>query len=80
MSMPLSPEAALGADPARARLLLVTKRRATGLLGLMVVVFLAAVLAVVIGDRRGHWCSGGRRCSGRNSGRARRRSGRSATR
>jgi len=35
MSMPLSREAALGADPARARLLLVTKRRATGLLGLM---------------------------------------------
>jgi uncharacterized membrane-anchored protein YjiN (DUF445 family) len=44
MSMPLSPEAALGADPARARLLVVTKRRATGLLGLMVGVFLAAVL------------------------------------
>jgi uncharacterized membrane-anchored protein YjiN (DUF445 family) len=45
MSMPLSPEATLGADPARARLLLVTKRRATGLLGLMAAVFVAAVLA-----------------------------------
>ena len=41
LSIPLSPEAALG-DPARARLLVVTKRRATGLLGLMVAVFLAA--------------------------------------
>jgi uncharacterized membrane-anchored protein YjiN (DUF445 family) len=50
MSMPLSPEAALGADPARARLLVVTKRRATGLLGVMVVVFLAAVL---VGSDRG---------------------------
>jgi len=50
MSMPLSAEAALGADPVRARLLLVTKRRATGLLGVMVVVFVAAVLA---GDNRG---------------------------
>jgi uncharacterized membrane-anchored protein YjiN (DUF445 family) len=50
MSMPLSPEAALGADPARARLLLVTKRRATGLLGLMAAVFVAAVLA---GENRG---------------------------
>jgi uncharacterized membrane-anchored protein YjiN (DUF445 family) len=50
MSMPLSPEAALGAEPARARLLVVTKRRATGLLGLMVVVFLAAVL---LGSDRG---------------------------
>ncbi|HEV7865378.1 MAG TPA: DUF445 domain-containing protein [Acidimicrobiia bacterium] len=48
--MPLSPEAALGADPARARLLVVTKRRATGLLGVMVVVFLAAVL---VGSDRG---------------------------
>ncbi|HYT37967.1 MAG TPA: DUF445 domain-containing protein [Acidimicrobiia bacterium] len=50
MSMPLSREAALGADPARARLLLVTKRRATGLLGLMAGVFVAAVLA---GENRG---------------------------
>src|SRR5438270_1711319 len=50
MSMPLSPEAALGAEPARAQLLLVTKRRATGLLGLMVAVFVAAVL---LGDDRG---------------------------
>src|SRR5438105_15366167 len=50
MSMPLSPEAALGADPARAHLLVVTKRRATGLLGLMAGVFVAAVLA---GDNRG---------------------------
>jgi uncharacterized membrane-anchored protein YjiN (DUF445 family) len=50
MSMPLSPEATLGADPARARLLLVTKRRATGLLGVMAAVFVAAVLA---GENRG---------------------------
>ena len=50
MSMPLSPEAALGGEPARARLLVVTKRRATGLLGVMVVVFLAAVL---LGEDRG---------------------------
>src|SRR5256714_11768387 len=50
MSMPLSREAALGADPARARLLLVTKRRATGLLGLMAGVFVAAVPA---GEDRG---------------------------
>jgi len=49
LSIPLSPEAALG-DPARARLLVVTKRRATGLLGLMVAVFLAAVL---LGEDRG---------------------------
>src|SRR5205085_5766856 len=48
MSMPLSAEAAL-ADPARLRLLVVTKRRAPGLLGLMAVVFLAAVL--LGGDR-----------------------------
>src|SRR5205085_5335887 len=47
--MPLSPEAALGADPLRAQLRVVTKRRATGLLGLMAVVFLAAVL--LGGDR-----------------------------
>ena len=44
MSMTLSPEAALGSDPARARLLTVTKRRATGLLGVMTVVFLVVVL------------------------------------
>jgi uncharacterized membrane-anchored protein YjiN (DUF445 family) len=50
MSMPLSPEAALGGDPARARLLVVTKRRATGLLGLMVAVFLVTVL---LGEDRG---------------------------
>ncbi len=50
MSMPLSPEAAMGADQARAHLLVVTKRRATGLLGLMTAVFVAAVLA---GDNRG---------------------------
>lgn len=49
-SMTLSPEAALRPDPARARLLVVTKRRATGLLGVMAVVFLAAVL---LGDDRG---------------------------
>ena len=50
MSMTLSPEAGLGADPARARLLVVTKRRATGLLGLMSAVFVAAVL---LGENRG---------------------------
>jgi uncharacterized membrane-anchored protein YjiN (DUF445 family) len=50
MSMPLSAEAALGGDTARARLLVVTKRRATGLLGVMVVVFLAVVL---LGEDRG---------------------------
>ena len=44
MSMPLPADAALGRDPARARLLVVTKRRATGLLGVMTVVFLATVL------------------------------------
>ena len=49
-SMTLSPEATLGSDPARARLLTVTKRRATGLLGVMVVVFVAAVL---LGEDRG---------------------------
>jgi uncharacterized membrane-anchored protein YjiN (DUF445 family) len=48
--MPLSPDAALGSDPARARLLLVTKRRATGLLGVMVAVFLATVF---LGEDRG---------------------------
>jgi uncharacterized membrane-anchored protein YjiN (DUF445 family) len=50
ISMALSPEAALGSDPARARLLVVTKRRATGLLGVMAVVFVAAVL---LGEDRG---------------------------
>jgi uncharacterized membrane-anchored protein YjiN (DUF445 family) len=50
MSMPLSPAAALGADPDRARLLVVTKRRATGLLGVMSAVFVAAV---VLGENRG---------------------------
>src|SRR2546430_4549056 len=50
MSMTLSPEAALGSDAARARLLTVTKRQATGLLGLMGAVFLAAVL---LGENRG---------------------------
>jgi uncharacterized membrane-anchored protein YjiN (DUF445 family) len=50
MSMTLSPDAALGSDPARARLLVVTKRRATGLLGVMAVVFVAVVL---LGDDRG---------------------------
>ena len=44
MSMTLSPEATLGSDPTRARLLVVTKRRATGLLGVMAAVFLATVL------------------------------------
>src|SRR5438270_2224611 len=43
-SMPLSPEAALAPDPERVRLLVVTKRRATGLLGLMAAVFVAAVV------------------------------------
>lgn len=50
MSMTLSPEATLGSDPARIRLLVVTKRRATGLLGVMAVAFLAAVL---LGEDRG---------------------------
>jgi uncharacterized membrane-anchored protein YjiN (DUF445 family) len=50
MSMTLSPEAALGSDPARARLLQVGKRRATGLLGVIVVVYVAAVL---LGEDRG---------------------------
>ncbi len=50
MSMTLSPEGALGADPARARLLVVTKRRATGLLGVMAAVFVAIVL---LGDDSG---------------------------
>jgi uncharacterized membrane-anchored protein YjiN (DUF445 family) len=44
MSIPLSGDAALDSDPARVRLLVVTKRRATGVLGLMAVVFLAAVV------------------------------------
>jgi uncharacterized membrane-anchored protein YjiN (DUF445 family) len=44
MSMALSPEAGLGSDPARARLLVVTKRRATGLLGVMAAVYVAIVL------------------------------------
>jgi uncharacterized membrane-anchored protein YjiN (DUF445 family) len=48
--MTLPPEATLGSDPARARLLLVTKRQATGLLGVMVVVYVAAVL---LGEDRG---------------------------
>src|SRR5436309_6864816 len=50
MSMPLSAGAALGAEAERARLLVVTKRRATGLLGVMAAVFLAAVL---FGEDRG---------------------------
>ena len=50
MSMTLSPETALGSDPARTRLLVVTKRRATGLLGVMAVVFLATVL---LGEDKG---------------------------
>jgi len=50
MSMPLSAGAALGTEAERARLLVVTKRRATGLLGLMAVVFLALV---VLGEDRG---------------------------
>ena len=50
MSMPLSPGAALGTETERARLLVVTKRRATGLLALMVAVFLAAVVG---GENRG---------------------------
>jgi uncharacterized membrane-anchored protein YjiN (DUF445 family) len=50
MSMTLSPEAALGSDAARARLLRVGKQRATGLLGVMVVVYMAAVL---LGEDRG---------------------------
>ena len=49
-SMPLSSEAALGPDPARARLLAVTKRQATGLLGVMTAVFLATVF---LGDDHG---------------------------
>ena len=50
MSMTLSAGAALGADPARARLLVVTKRRATGLLGVMAAAFVATVL---LGEDRG---------------------------
>ena len=50
MSTPVAGEAALGGDPARVRLLVVTKRRATGLLGLMAVVF---VVAVVLGGGSG---------------------------
>ncbi|HEV8623503.1 MAG TPA: DUF445 family protein, partial [Acidimicrobiia bacterium] len=48
--MTLSPEGTLGSDTARARLLTVTKRRATGLLGVMAVVF---VVAVLLGEDRG---------------------------
>ena len=50
MSMPLSPGAALGSDAERARLLAAGKRRATGVLGLMAAVFVAAV---VLGEDRG---------------------------
>ena len=50
MSMTLSPEATLGPDSARVRLLTVTKRRATGLLGVMALVYLVAVL---VGEDRG---------------------------
>jgi uncharacterized membrane-anchored protein YjiN (DUF445 family) len=48
--MTLSAEATLGSDAERARLLRVGKRRATGLLGLMVLVFVASVVA---GEDRG---------------------------
>ena len=44
MSMTLSPDAGLGADRARARLLVTTKRRATGLLGVMALAYVAVVL------------------------------------
>ena len=50
MSMTLPPDATLGADAARVRLLRVTKRRATGLLGVMVAVYVATVL---FGDDQG---------------------------
>src|SRR5215210_2474739 len=50
MSMTLIPEATLGSDPARARLMVVTKRRATALLGVMVVVY---VVAALLGEDRG---------------------------
>jgi uncharacterized membrane-anchored protein YjiN (DUF445 family) len=50
MSMTLSPEATLGPDAARVRLLTVTKRRATGLLGVMA---LAYVVTVLLGEDRG---------------------------
>ena len=50
MSMPLSAGATLGTEAERARLLVVTKRRATGVLGVMAAVFLAAVL---LGEDRG---------------------------
>jgi uncharacterized membrane-anchored protein YjiN (DUF445 family) len=43
MSTPVAGEPVLGADPARVRLLVVTKRRATGVLALMAVVFVVAV-------------------------------------
>ncbi|MCA1847297.1 MAG: DUF445 domain-containing protein, partial [Actinobacteria bacterium] len=43
-SMPLSGEAAFGTDAERVRQLVVTKRRATGLLGVMAIVFVAAVV------------------------------------
>ncbi|HEV3364561.1 MAG TPA: DUF445 domain-containing protein [Acidimicrobiia bacterium] len=44
MSMTLSPEATLGSDSVRARLLVRTKRQATGVLAAMAVVYVAAVL------------------------------------
>ena len=50
MSMTLSPEATLGPESARARLLRVTKRQATGVLAVMAAVFVAAVL---LGEDRG---------------------------
>ena len=50
MSMTLPPDATLGADAARVRLLRVTKRRATGLRGVMVAVYVATVL---FGDDQG---------------------------
>jgi len=50
MSMTLSPEATLGSDPARMRLLVRTKRQATGLLAVMAVVY---VIAVLLGEDRG---------------------------
>jgi uncharacterized membrane-anchored protein YjiN (DUF445 family) len=49
MSTPSPPDVVLGTDAARLRLLVVTKRRATGLLAVMAGVFLAAV--VLGGDR-----------------------------
>jgi uncharacterized membrane-anchored protein YjiN (DUF445 family) len=50
MSMTLSPDATLGTEPARIHRLRVTKRQATGLLGVMAVVYVAAVL---LGEDRG---------------------------